>query len=602
MPIVLSTTGRLLLSTSGLLYIGGGAVVAPVSSYDPDSTAATPAAVNAILASWESNWAGTVPAGKTISDTRVVQLTAPATSWTMNGYDFSAVAGVIVRGDGPYADGASFPFAPTCGTHITNDLTISSCNNLSLALITCGRVMQSGNTDVSLHRVSSHSEWDTLPTSPSGVSPPQISGSNGTVIRDSLFAGYGTYCLAMIGACDTYDIEGTIFAYPSDDFFKNNNSGTTTNPKFKRNWFGRMNLASGLAHSDLFQQQAGNGIGHDFWGNVYLAGEDVFGVHAQGGFFMSTTSDGPNAIVEHNILCMRGGNAINAAPGVTTGSVTRYNTMLYCENGAHGSTQGTGNAIPDNTGSWETNEFNFSCRPNTGSPHAEGTGGVSFVVGDVFGSDIVATVSGYATYFDGFPAENDDITQIKPKVGSAAHWDFGGQKIGGWARAREIWVDKIVPGMTGWPVAGFWHREYDPTNSIGTTYTGAYDDNGENVAAAPGLFDFELVDEVGSAAFTSIPALRVQINGGAWQTIAAAGLTLSRTAADEVTVIGFASNADALSAKWHYQQEQPGEPYSAQDSVDAIYAKRVGGPVPANTAMPGLPISATVENNPVSTT
>ncbi|MCW3784528.1 hypothetical protein [Defluviimonas salinarum] len=120
-------------------------------------------------------------------------------------------------------------------------------------------------------------------------------------------------------------------------------------------------------------------------------------------------------------------------------------------------------------------------------------------------------------------------------------------------------------------------------------------------APAPSIFDFELVDEAGSAAFTSVSALRVSIQGGPWQTIAAAGLTLARTAADEITVSGFASNADALSARWHYQQQQPGEPYSEANSVAAIWARRVGGPTPANPTMPGVPLAATPHNNPVVT-
>ena len=118
----------------------------------------------------------------------------------------------------------------------------------------------------------------------------------------------------------------------------------------------------------------------------------------------------------------------------------------------------------------------------------------------------------------------------------------------------------------------------------------------------PSLFSFELLDETGLSTFTDIPALRVRIQGGAWQTLAAAGLTLSRTAANEVTVTGFASSADALSAEWHYEQQQPGEPYSAANSISAIYARRVGGPQPANTTMPGIPLSATPYNTPVVTT
>lgn len=121
-------------------------------------------------------------------------------------------------------------------------------------------------------------------------------------------------------------------------------------------------------------------------------------------------------------------------------------------------------------------------------------------------------------------------------------------------------------------------------------------------ASPPAGFSFELLDEAGLSTFTSVPALRVSINSGPWQTIAAAGLTLARTAGDEITVSGFASPADALSARWHYEQEQPGEPYSAQNSVSALYARRVGGPAPVNPGLPGVAVCATPAGQPVLTT
>ncbi|MGB3176458.1 MAG: hypothetical protein WBA90_01130 [Albidovulum sp.] len=183
---------------------------------------------------------------------------------------------------------------------------------------------------------------------------------------------------------------------------------------------------------------------------------------------------------------MRGANAIDRAP-TGGGSITRNNTLLYCEVGAHGSVQPGGKSTPDNDAGWAVNEYNITCRPNSGSPHNEGTGGLSIVIGDMFNSTIIADTTVYPTIIEGFPTEVDDIREIKPLLGAASHWGFGGQKIGAYERSREIWVDKRVPGMDGWPTAGFWHREYDPTNSIGTNYTGAYDENGANAGAAPSV-------------------------------------------------------------------------------------------------------------------
>lgn len=118
-----------------------------------------------------------------------------------------------------------------------------------------------------------------------------------------------------------------------------------------------------------------------------------------------------------------------------------------------------------------------------------------------------------------------------------------------------------------------------------------------------GASGFELVDQSGSAGFTDVAALRVSISGGAWQTIAAAGLTLARNPTDpqRITVSGFASNAAALSARWHYEQEWPSEPY-APTQIAALWFRRASGPRPVNPAMPGLAVSQTDFANPVQTT
>jgi len=79
----------------------------------------------------------------------------------------------------------------------------------------------------------------------------------------------------------------------------------------------------------------------------------------------------------------------------------------------------------------------------------------------------------------------------------------------------------------------------------------------------PSLFSFELLDETGLSTFTDIPALRVRIQGGAWQTLAAAGLTLYQNGCER----GHSSPASRRAPMrcpltWHYEQQQPGEPYT----------------------------------------
>lgn len=138
------------------------------------------------------------------------------------------------------------------------------------------------------------------------------------------------------------------------------------------------------------------------------------------------------------------------------------------------------------------------------------------------------------------------------------------------------------------------------TRFTGTVYGGG--GGGGGGAPPPSLFSFELLNEAGSANITDAPGLRVSINNGAWQTLAAAGLTISRTAANKLTVAGFANDAAALSARWHYEQQQPNEPYDAPGAISGLYARRVNGPYVANANQPGHAISATKSSSPVQTT
>lgn len=120
-------------------------------------------------------------------------------------------------------------------------------------------------------------------------------------------------------------------------------------------------------------------------------------------------------------------------------------------------------------------------------------------------------------------------------------------------------------------------------------------------AAAPGLFDHEILNESGTSTIIAVDGLRVRINGGSWQDLPTAGLTVSRTAADELTVSGFAGTETSI--EWHYEQEQPDEPYSAPNAIDALYvAHATSGVTPQNPSLPGVALSPTIAGTPVETT
>lgn len=125
------------------------------------------------------------------------------------------------------------------------------------------------------------------------------------------------------------------------------------------------------------------------------------------------------------------------------------------------------------------------------------------------------------------------------------------------------------------------------------------------------MFDYVLVNEQGSTTIVTadLPELQVSINGGAWQTLAAAGLTLS-IVGGKLRVSGH-TNGNAR----RYRFEDNGvEPYSAADtvvtadttgtSIKALWARHATqarpalGLVTANF-MPGIQIVPTPPGQPV---
>lgn len=118
------------------------------------------------------------------------------------------------------------------------------------------------------------------------------------------------------------------------------------------------------------------------------------------------------------------------------------------------------------------------------------------------------------------------------------------------------------------------------------------------------FFAFELLSADGSTTITSVPNLRVSLNGGAWQTLSDAGLTVSRSSDGAgLEVTGFADATARDTARFTYEQEIPGEPSSARvtlaNNLPAIYFRRVSGPAPWNTSIPGMTVSASRANGPI---
>lgn len=462
------------------------AAASPTTSLSPDSTATTAAGIYAILDGWEADWNGTTPSGKTNADQRVVQLTAPVAGSMTITNDFSAYPGVIFRGVGPYGEHGSYPYYPTCGSHVSGTITVSGSANVQVRLITCARLLIQNNSGVvSAYDVSVNSRLPSrqTPTVQLGV---ETINSPGVIVNGCHVAGFRTCSISIGPSCHDASIEENYCEQFSDDLIKcRHGSGVLNRPVRRRNWMGRDNLSPTGAHSDIFQDQDGTINDPIVWGNVAIEGSSLNGISFQGGYFQSTLNQSPGAIAKENIFCMRGTNAITALGGAGTNECSD-NTLLYSEFGDHGSVQPYGlYAAPTISSGWAVKERNAVCRPNSGSADTSGTDGDVFTIGNVFKSTIVVDTSRYPLYWEGFPGENRYIAEIKPKVGTRAHWDYPGTTRFAAERSKEIWVDGLHPGNRGWPTAGAFHREYDPLNTLGSGWTGTYDDDGKNASVSP---------------------------------------------------------------------------------------------------------------------
>lgn len=462
------------------------AVTAPTTSLSPDATATTAAGIYAILDGWEADWNGTTPAGKTNADMRVVQLTAPVAGSMTLSNDFSAYPGVIFRGIGPYGEHPTYPFYPTCGSHISGVLNVANSANLQVRLITCAQlVMRDAPGVVAAYDVSVNARLPArqTPTVQIGVN---LINAPGVIVEGCHVAGFRTCCVSIGVGCHDAAVDEIYFEQFADDGIKCRHGSTTLNrPSRRRNWAGRDNLSAADAHSDYIQDQEGIITDPVVSGNAVIEGASLHGVSFQGGYFQSTLNQSPGSSAKQNIFCMRGANAITALGGGGTNECSD-NTLLYSEFGDHGSVQPYGlYAAPTISNGWAVKERNAVCRLNSGSADTSGTDGDVFTIGNVFKSTIVADTSRYALYWEGFPCENGYIDAIKPKVGTRAHWDFVGTKLGATLRSKEIWVDGLHPGNRGWPTAAAWHREYDPANTTGSSWTGSYDADGKNASASP---------------------------------------------------------------------------------------------------------------------
>lgn len=460
---------------------------AAATSLTPDALVTTNAELNALITSWIANPAGTTPAGKTTLQERVIQLTAPVASLAITGKNCPFP--LVVRSKGPYTYQTSFPWLAISGSDVSGDITLSGCTNIRLYAFKCARIVYSGNVDCTVERLSMQAAMPDANTASSVVGP--TCWGQRAVFKDCLMTGFNTQIFffnrpsaqgtAPPGTMDGFRFNGNVLDKANNDILKYGGPGSTTTYddwRIERNWLGSDFLPKSGEHNDSAQFQDGYRTNMRFWGNVIMQKNGKPTGTMNGAFYFSGgTAD--NTTHEENIYSIAGQNAAMINSGPLGGNTHNNNTMLYRNFGALGTSQ-FGLCPAANSG-WQSKARNLVAVTSTAFfPGSEGTDGVRIDIGNIV-NGAVGNYSLYSSYIAGVPTNTTYIDVLKPVSGSPAHWDFGGTQIGASTRSREIWVDKNVPGSVGWPVAGYWHTHWDPTNTIGTNHSGVYDADGNNV-------------------------------------------------------------------------------------------------------------------------
>lgn len=456
----------------------------PVST-TADTTVSSAAALTALLDSWEANWAGTVPSGKSSSDERMIGVdTSVSTTVDLQNYTFPQR--VWIRGVGTFTDKG-------CSVEHTGQWVLDGSTNLRLYLMSFRKgeaVHMDNSTGCGVVRcMFKGMVWPTDPTTTPlngkgyGLDIGEAAGNTTTdfdVINCS-FAFYETGIYIHQGNISGLTMRGNIIDWIAHDSLKC--SAASTGFTFENNW-GARNISATVTppstgfHEDFFQKQGGSWTNATLKGNVVLRDNARWHVDSAGsyqGFFSDGGITLTNVLVTQNVMAVDN-TAVKLNNATLSGTTATYNGMLWA-------------GVSDNyAGSDIAGDYNFvEVKSGTGGA---GANGIAIDIGTNFTSPDRSVMDTYFEY--GAPVQGDPIGQWLPKSGKATHWSFGGVKVGPYSRLQELFVTggNKVPGNVGWPVAYMWEQSFNYVSTrsapkLTTTYTGVYDANGDNVGGSP---------------------------------------------------------------------------------------------------------------------
>lgn len=225
------------------------------------------------------------------------------------------------------------------------------------------------------------------------------------------------------------------------------------------------------------------------------------------------------------------------------------------------------------------------------APDSEATGDVTMRLGYISSAGTITvrdnvcdgfSLAGAATY-----SQSGNVTLGSKGATIAYTTQFTGPDfpVSTFAEVKTAWA--VQSGSAG--ALGSGHSVYgDVRDESGWSYPSSDYDN------------YLILNESGTSTIVAVDELMVQIDGGSWQTVAAAGLTVSQSPTGDIAVSGFTGSE--ASVKFHYEKQDT-EPYAAASSIDALYVEdATSGVSPAVTGLPGIPLSPTKLDTPVEAT
>lgn len=462
------------------------------ASLTPDVVVSSAAAVRSQIQSWIANWAGTVPSGKTATSQRVVGFNASIGSLDLS--NLVAPYQVWVRPVGAYTPN-------DCSVKISGDVDMGFSTRIGLMLAhkVGGKTVADGSTDCGYYRCFFQVIDVANPIT--GVS----GFSNGAYSMDPTDDRYRNWTTTRffvrdcrMGWCETgsyiqaakttegwiqyYDdllMDGNVYEWVAHDAHKTD--ALIRGYTYSRNWDARMRYGSpGESHHEDFHQTQGGKITNGLlYGNVSHPDKTLWigtagPTNTHQSLFTSNGGQWDGMLIEHNLVCSNSGAVKEGDPGQFLDVTPRYNTFLH-----------TGAA----TGGFAVNIIG----PVNGASHnaIQSAGGTQGGDGTTLILPVDATQVTDWTQCDPYfklgrcPRGNDTFKYWEPMPGTPLHWDYPGQKKGGYLRLKEIFVEGKHPGNVGWPVAPAWTEQFNSDGGVPSTYNGSFDADGNNLGAPP---------------------------------------------------------------------------------------------------------------------